>query len=179
MSTPRERYQTEHENERERERERVNLNQESESSLPSHSVLMDVEENEVVEEPCPEQGEFESEEGDMENALSFENMAGFLVDEEKAPPSGFVISITRGGQCWRLHFAGGCWRIPGEHFKRFDDYGQVVPPESTYTHRCKDCFPVGIVSRQVEDAEAEMSGSSGSSSSSSSASGLADEASDS
>ena len=132
-----------------------------------------------MEEPCPEQGELESEDGDKESALNLECLAGFLVDDEKAPPSGFVISITRGGQCRRLHFAGGCWRIPGEHFKRFDDYGQVVPPESSYTHRCKDCFPVGIVSRQAEDAEAEVSGSSGSSSSSSSASGLADVASDS
>ena len=94
-------------------------------------------------------------------------------------PTGFVVSITRGGRCRRLHFAGGCWRIPGEHSGKFDDFGQVVPPESAYSHRCKDCFPAGITTRTVEQAEAETSGSSGSSSSSSSAPRLAEEASDS
>ena len=126
------------------------------------------------------QGEFEEEVSDGEIAMNLDSLADLLVEEKKKEsPSGFVISITRGGQCRRLHFAGGCWRIPGEHFGSFDDYGQIVPPESAYTHRCKDRFPAGIISRQAGDAEAEASGSSGSSSSSSSASRLADEASDS
>ena len=111
--------------------------------------------------------------------MNLESLAVHLVEEKTVRPTGFVVSITRGGRCRRLHFAGGCWRIPGEHYGKFDDFGQVVPPESAYSHRCKDCFPAGITTRTVEEAEAEASGSSGSSSSSSSAPRLADEASDS
>ena len=126
--------------------------------------------------PCPEGEVYDSD--ILEGPLDLESWADFLVAEEVTPPSGFVVSITRGGACRRLHFAGGCWRVPGEHFKKFDNFGQSVPPEASYTHRCKDCFPLGAVDRHVAEAEAEMSDSSGSSSSSSGTS-LSDEPADS
>ena len=143
-------------------------NQESGSSLPGFPALADDEEFEVLEEPDLE--DFGGSDGDdKEDTLNLESWADFLVAEEVTPPSGFVVSVTRGGQCRRL---------PGEHFKKFDDFGQTVPPESAYTHRCKDCFPLGAVVQHVAEADAEMSESSGSSSSSSGTS-LADEPTDS
>ena len=95
-------------------------------------------------------------------------LAAQIVDEEPYRPMGFVVSITRGGSCRRLHFTGGCWRIPGEHFRRFVDYGQQVPSDEQFTHRCKDCFPAGRPVAVAEEAEIVASASSGSSSSASS-----------
>ena len=54
-------------------------------------------------------------------------------------------------RCRRLHFAGCCFRVAGEHFKVHESYDQVCPPEALYTHRCRDCFP----SRQVAERKAE------------------------
>ena len=68
--------------------------------------------------------------------------------------------------------------ILAQCFKTVQHFVQTVPPEASYTHRCKDCFPLGAVVRHVAEAEAEMSDSSGSSSSSSGTS-LADEPADS
>ena len=40
----------------------------------------------------------------------------------------------------RLHFVGGCWRVPGDHYRHFEDWGQQLPPASRFAARCKDCF---------------------------------------
>ena len=62
------------------------------------------------------------------------------LQEAESPelPEGFVISITMGGKCRRLNFAGGCFRIPSEHYRKFEVYDQKCLGESLYTHRCKD-----------------------------------------
>ena len=140
---------------------------------------MDLAAGDACEDPDAEQAEELAEDVNLDEVIDLEKLATHLALEKTVRPTGFVVSITRGVRCRRLHFAGGCWRIPGEHYGKFDDFGQVVPPESAYGHRCKDCFPVGIVAYAAEEAEPDASGSSGSSSSSSSAAGPDAEASDS
>ena len=103
--------------------------------------------------------------------ISFEEIAPLLALQDASAasePAGFVVSVTRGGLCRRLHFVGGCFRVPGEHYKRFHDLGQRAPEEHEYDLRCKDCFPAGCAIAQVEEAVAEMSASDGSASSESS-----------
>ena len=34
-------------------------------------------------------------------------------DCEVSRPTGFFVSVTRGGLCQRLHYAGFCFRVPG------------------------------------------------------------------
>ena len=114
------------------------------------AVLLDATAD-IVEEPITEQAEFQEDNDDLEVAMNLESLAVHLVEEKTVRPAGFVVSITRGGRCRRLHFAGGCSRIPGEHHGKLDDFGQVVPPESAYSHRCKDCFPAGITTRTAEE----------------------------
>ena len=38
-------------------------------------------------------------------------------EEEAAPPTGFVVSITRGGKGRRLHHTGFRFRVAGEHLR--------------------------------------------------------------
>ena len=81
-------------------------------------------------------------------------------------PKGFVISKTRGGKVRRVHFVGGCFRVPGEHYRDYEDLGQRAPLPHEITHRCKDCFPLERESeRQVENEElaSDTSGESSSS----------------
>ena len=66
----------------------------------------------------------------------------------------------------RAHFVAGCFRIPGEQYRDFEDLGRRAPEAHEITHRCKDCFPLEkAVERAVEDEE-DASCSSGESSSS-------------
>ena len=67
-----------------------------------------------------------------------------------------------------MHFAGGCFRVPGEHFSQFEDCGQREPDEHEYSFRCKDCFPALKPAAREEEEAGEASSSDGSSSSSSS-----------
>ena len=75
-------------------------------------------------------------------------------------PTGFFVSGTRWGLCWRLHYAGFCFRVPGEHIKTFEDWGQSEPADHVYSLRCKDCFPVSA----AKDVDVEASDADGSSS---------------
>ena len=73
-------------------------------------------------------------------------------EEVDEAPKGFVISSTRGGRVRRVHFVGGCFRIPGEDYRDFVDLGQRAPEAHKITHRCKDCFPLEkATERAVED----------------------------
>ena len=65
---------------------------------------------------------------------------------------------------------GGCFRVPGEHFSHYDDYGQSIPEAHLYNERCKDCFPAGKAAARSLEEEVEGSASYGSASSSSQAS---------
>ena len=83
-------------------------------------------------------------------------------------PEGFVISKTKNGACRRLHFVGGCFRMPGEHYKCFESFGQAIPPDEAFNVRCKDCFPAGSLQALKDEEAAEISASDGSDSSGSS-----------
>ena len=77
-------------------------------------------------------------------------------DCEVSRPTGFFVSVTLGGLCRRLHHAGFCFWVPGEHIKTFEDWGQSEPADHVYSLRCKDCFP--IAAAKDIDAEASDSG---------------------
>ena len=79
------------------------------------------------------------------------------------------MSITQGGHCRRLHFVGGCFRLPGEHYKCYESFGQAIPEPHLFNVRCKDCFPADKAVARAEEAEIAASESDGSSSASSSA----------
>ena len=101
-------------------------------------------------------------------------LASLLVTQEldePEVPKGFLISISMRGLCSRLHFAGGCFRVPGEHYRLYESYDQKCPDASLYTHRCKDCFPCGKPVELKQEQELVMSedGEASASSSSSSA----------
>ena len=89
-------------------------------------------------------------------------LTSFLAQQEpemvQVPP-WFIMSKTMRGKCRRLHFAGGCFRMAGEHYREYEDHGQRCPDASLFTHRCKDCFPAGKVSELREEATAVISDS--------------------
>jgi hypothetical protein len=84
-----------------------------------------------------------------------------------SPPTGFVISL---GKVRCLHFVGACFRIPGEHYRKYDPWGEILPPEHLVDTRCKNCFPDGVAAAPVQKEDAEIEATSSSSSSSSAAS---------
>ena len=63
--------------------------------------------------------------------------------QEKAatdlPPSGFCIAITN-RRVRRLHFIGNCGKVPGEHYKVFEVWGDLLPPEHEVDVTCDVCF---------------------------------------
>ena len=72
-----------------------------------------------------------------------------------------------------LHFVGACGRIPGEHYKEFDVWGDEMPPEDKVDVLCRTCFKNGELPEQAlaapaDDEQIEASSSSSGSSSSSS-----------
>ena len=62
-------------------------------------------------------------------------LAGQLIGDRPDVAQGFVVSVTRGGRCRRLHFAGGCFRIAGEHCKNFECFGQAMPDDHLFNLR--------------------------------------------
>ena len=112
--------------------------------------------------PVPE----EADEEEAEDALEMPEAKP--EDDQLPPPQGFVVSITRGGRFRRLHFAGGCWRVPGEHYRKYVDYGQRCPRPDEVHARCADCFPPEKLEAIANDSDKESSGSETSSSTSSS-----------
>ena len=74
--------------------------------------------------------------------------------EERSP--GFLVvynRIDRG----KLHRAGagGCWMAKSRKFKKADLY-ETQPEESTYTSRCKLCWPGGQIEESSSDSEDEI-----------------------
>ena len=56
-------------------------------------------------------------------------------------PQGFVVEHQRGGRLRRLHFARACRRVPGEHYKVFIDWGEVMPADHEFDDICDKCYP--------------------------------------
>ena len=72
---------------------------------------------------------------------------------------GYVVSIT-GKRTWRrLHYIGRCWRRPGKDYASFQTFGEDAPPAAAYDAVCRDCWKVGDLSLEFEEAD-EATGSS-------------------
>ena len=99
-------------------------------------------------------------------------------EAELAPlPEGFVIAVTT-RRVRRLHFVGCCGKVPGEHYKVFEVWGDLLPPDHEVDVTCTVCFGGDKSSPRAKAqalggealvAETSSSSSSDSSSSSSSA----------
>jgi len=74
-------------------------------------------------------------------------------------PHGFVVSQV-GARKRRLHFVGHCFRRPGEHYRDFVVFGDVVPSEVDFDKVCCSCFPRGFVACDEALPEDESSDSS-------------------
>ena len=88
------------------------------------------------------------------------------------PASGFVISVTSGGRCRRLHQVEVCPLKPGVHYGKFEPWGDLLPPVHEYNVVCKRCLPTGpawALSALATGEEVEPSDASSSSSGSSQA----------
>ena len=72
-----------------------------------------------------------------------------------------------------MHYVGFCFRVPGDHYRSFDAYGEEQPEAHAFNVRCRDCFPAPKLEQRQQEAAAEASDSSGSSSSASSSSSSA------
>ena len=89
--------------------------------------------------------------------------------EEDGGPSGFVISVTKGGRLIRLHYIGApnCKRIPGIDYREYELCGEFMPEEAHIDALCQKCFPEaagGVVLQPESLSTAESSESSSESS---------------
>jgi len=72
---------------------------------------------------------------------------------EGPPTSGYVVSLSRTD--WRkLHRFGGCPRMPGVHYLRFELLGDARPGPEAYDDFCRQCWKLG---GPDEDTDAEES----------------------
>jgi len=52
---------------------------------------------------------------------------------------GFVVSVSKLG--WRrLHYLGGCSRVPGVHYLTFELLGETPPDAEQYNEVCRHCW---------------------------------------
>ena len=97
------------------------------------------EQSEVVAPPTPPVEELEAEKL-LREALA--EVALPPVEEEPLLPCeerGFVVSISKLG--WRrLHYLGGCSRVPGVHYLSFDLLGEAAPTPDLYDDTCRQCW---------------------------------------
>ena len=99
--------------------------------------------------------------------MEIQSAVAAQLPDERPPPMGFIVSVSQGGRMRRLHFAGGCSRVPGQHYKVWEDHGQKTPESHSFTARCWWCVPAEQPP-PLPEAEPESSGEESSSSSSSS-----------
>ena len=57
----------------------------------------------------------------------------------KAAPRGFIIAVTQRGRLRRVHYGGGCFRKPGEHYLEWEELGDRAPEAHEFNARC--CQP--------------------------------------
>ena len=96
-----------------------------------------------------------------------EALAALALPALKAAPRGFIIAVTQRGRLRRVHYGGGCFRKPGEHYLDWEELGDRAPEPHEFNARCLHCFPQD---RQLDrDKEAGDESDVGSASSSDSA----------
>ena len=126
----------------------------AEGKLGSLATLCPPSCSETVVEPPP----IPEEPADLPG-VTLADISDMQVRQERASraqtPTGFIISLTQGGRCRRLHFAGGCFRIPGEHYQKYEDLGQRQPGPHEFSHRCRNCFPTQLAEQEVEDSDVD------------------------
>jgi len=73
---------------------------------------------------------------------------------EGPPTSGFVVSLSRSD--WRrLHRIGGCARLPGVHYLRFELLGDDKPGPEAYDDYCRQCWKAGGPDEDSDEDESE------------------------
>ena len=94
-------------------------------------------------------------------------------EADVAKPHGFIIVRSDKGRMRRLHFHGGCYRVPNEHYFDYTVFGDCLPDPSEIDARCKQCFresalvskptaPPDVLSEVSSADEADSSSCSGS-----------------
>ena len=80
-----------------------------------------------------------------------------------APPSGFVVSVTKRGKFRRLHLVEACPFIPGVHYLNYEEWGEKMPGEEELQAVCARCLPQGRLAVPLADPDivSESSSSSG------------------
>jgi hypothetical protein len=80
--------------------------------------------------------------------------AQLLPEEPDVKPHGFVVAEVAKKRR-RLHFVGNCYRRPGQHYRNFTIYGDVVPKETDFDKVCTQCFPRGVLT-EAEKLEEDV-----------------------
>ena len=98
--------------------------------------------NEADEDGADYDGEEEDEKEDKAAVELAELHAASLCVVEAAAekPHGFVVSKAKRGRFRRLHHVEACRLIPGVHYKSFDVWGDVCPPEGEIDAVCSICL---------------------------------------
>ena len=113
---------------------------------------------ELAEAGLPDEGPPDADSTPKESVEKVEFVSAVVEREavEAEPsPTGFVVSITKGGRFRRLHYvgAGNCNRIPGVDYANFEVWRDLIPAEKVLDAVCRNCFPKGF-DRQPKSVEA-------------------------
>ena len=78
-----------------------------------------------------------------------------VAEPQAVPPaSGYVVSLSRTD--WRkLHRLGGCARLPGVHYLRFELLGDARPGPEAYDDFCRQCWKSGGPEEETDEEESE------------------------
>ena len=133
----------------------------------------------LVPQPAVAQSEEEAQplpipDVDPDEAEIEETLAARVEPLAKAAPRGFIIAVTQRGRLRRVHYGGGCFRKPGEHYLDWEELGERAPDPHEFNARCLHCFPQDRQLAREEEAgdESDL----GSASSSDSAQHIPEEA---
>ena len=83
----------------------------------------------------------------------------------RLPPkvTGYVVSISTKKHVRRLHFLGGCHRVPGIDYLDYEQMGEHVPDPDTYDAYCGQCWAGGEGPPRAPGAEEVENGDTSSS----------------
>jgi hypothetical protein len=91
----------------------------------------------------------------VEVGTAVPSSSGMEAPVDPGPPAaGFVVSLTKTD--WRrLHRFGGCSRMPGVHYLRFELLGLGRPRVDQYDDFCRGCWPEAGPDEEFSDDELE------------------------